>query len=214
MSAVPESLPAGVLVDAPPPARGAPVGRNVLPRKARVYLAFLALLTVASAGTFYLRAPEIRNGWATFVVLAAAASVAQIFPVKSPRNAMYHTSVVFLVAAALLLPPELIVLIPLVQTVPEWLKERTPWPIQGFNVSNYTLNSLAAWGAARLIEQYGSGVIHNPETRFAAAGLAAAVAFVAVNHLLVAVLPKLGRGPSFRESRLFGAGGPSVSPVL
>ena len=100
MSAVPESLPAGVIVDAPPPARGTPVGRNVLPRKARIYLAVLALLTVASAGTFYLRAPEIRNGWVTFVVLAAAATVAQIFPVRSPRNAMYHTSVVFLVAGA------------------------------------------------------------------------------------------------------------------
>ena len=66
---------------------------------------------------------------------------------------MYHTSVVFLVAAALLLPPALLVLIPLVQTVPEWLKERYPWPIQGFNVSNYTLNALAMWGAAQLILQ-------------------------------------------------------------
>ena len=61
---------------------------------------------------------------------------------------MYHTSIVFIVAAALLLPPELLVLIPLVQTIPEWLKERSAWPIQGFNISNYTLDALAAWGAA------------------------------------------------------------------
>ena len=70
---------------------------------------------------------------------------------------MYHTSVVFLVAAALLLPPQLLVLIPLVQTVPEWLKERYPWPIQGFNMSNYTLNALGAWGAANLVQTHRQG---------------------------------------------------------
>ena len=147
-------------------------------------------------------------------MLAVATTVTQMFPVKSPRNAMYHTSVVFLVAGALLLPPELIVLIPLVQTVPEWLKERYPWPIQGFNISNYTLNSLAAWGVADLIDGHGSGLIANPDARFAVAGLAAAVAFVAVNHVLVAIILKLGRGHTFRESGLFGAETISVDVVL
>src|SRR3954454_18534616 len=212
MSPVPEPLPAGVLVD--PPARANPDGRSGLPRKARIYLAFLGLLTGASAGTFYLRAPQISSGWATVVVLAGAASVAHTFPVKSPRNAMYHTSVVFLVAAALLLPPELIVLIPLVQTVPEWLKVRYPWPIQGFNISNYTLNALAAWGVAQLINRHGAGLIENPETRFAVAGLCAAVAFVAVNHVLLALILKLGRGHSFRETGLFSSEGISVDVVL
>src|SRR5882757_5458515 len=213
MSAVPEPLPVGVLLDAPP-ARGAPVGRNGLPRNARIYIAVLALLTIASAGTFYLRAPEIRNGWVTFVVLAAAATVAQIFPVKSPRNAMYHTSVVFLVAAALLLPPELIVLIPLVQTVPEWLKERYPWPIEAFNISNYTLNALAAWGVADLVEHYGKHTIANSDARFAVAGLLACMAFVAVNHVLVAVILKLSRDHSFRQSDLFTAESISIDLVL
>jgi diguanylate cyclase (GGDEF)-like protein len=127
---------------------------------------------------------------------------------------MYHTSVVFLVAAALLLPPELIVLIPLIQTVPEWLKERYPWPIQGFNISNYTLDSLAAWGVAYVIARHGSGLIPDSNARFALAGLAAAVAFVAVNHVLVAIILKLGRGHSFRESGLFGAEAISVDVVL
>jgi diguanylate cyclase (GGDEF)-like protein/putative nucleotidyltransferase with HDIG domain len=211
VSAVPESLP-GIVVDIPAPER--PGDSSGLPRKAQIYLFALGAATLAAAGDLYLKAPSVKHGWMTFVVLTLAATVAHTFPVKSPRNAMYHTSVVFLVAAALLLPPELLVLIPLVQTVPEWLKERTPWQIQGFNVSNYTLNSLAAWGAARLIEQHGSGMIHNSEARFAAAGLAAAVAFVAVNHVLVAVILKLGRGHSFRESGLFGAEGLSVDIVL
>src|SRR3954462_1361543 len=212
MSAVPEPLPVGVLVD--PPARATPDGRSGLPRKARIYLALLGLLTGGPAGTFYPRAPQISSGWATFVVLAAAASVAQIFPVKSPRNAMYHTSVVFLVAAALLLPPELIVLIPLVQTVPEWLKVRYPWPIECFNISNYTLNALAGWGVADLIEHYGKNTIKNPDTRFAVAGLLACMAFVAVNHVLVAVILKLSRDHSFRQSDLFTAESISIDLVL
>ena len=141
MSAIPETLPGAIIHDTPPEPHHARA--SGLPRAARIYLLILGLVTLAAAGKFYIGAPDIRNGWATFVVLALAATLAHTFPVKSPRNAMYHTSVVFIVAAALLLPPELLVLIPLVQTVPEWLKERYPWPIQGFNISNYTLDALA-----------------------------------------------------------------------
>jgi diguanylate cyclase (GGDEF)-like protein/putative nucleotidyltransferase with HDIG domain len=187
---------------------------NGLPRAAKIYLLILGVVTVVLAGRYYVDATTIEHGWATFAVLTVAATIAHTFPVKSPRNAQYHTSVVFLVAAALLLPPELIVLIPLVQTIPEWLKERTPWPIQGFNVSNYTLNGLAAWGASYVIVHHGAGVVSNEEARFAIGGFAAAVAFVAVNHVLVAVILKLGRGHSFRESGLFGAEGISVDIVL
>ncbi len=212
MSAVPATIPGDALPDTPLPS--APSSRSGLPRNAKIYLGVLGALTAACAGKFYLGAPDIRQGWPTFLVLAAAATIAQIFPVKSPRNTMYHTSVVFLVAAALLLPPELIVLIPLVQTVPEWLKERYPWPIQGFNISNYTLDSLAAWSVADLVNRHAAGLITNPDARFAVAGLAAAVAFTAVNHVLVAVILNLGRGHSFRETGLFGAEAISVDVVL
>jgi diguanylate cyclase (GGDEF)-like protein/putative nucleotidyltransferase with HDIG domain len=214
MSAVPEELPGEFFQEMPPEPAGHAVRGSGLPRTARIYLTVLALATVAAAGKFYLGAPNVKHGWFTFVILAVAATLAHTFPVKSPRNQMYHTSVVFLVAAALLLPPELIVLIPLVQTVPEWLKERYPWPIAGFNISNYTLDSLAAWGTAYLVNRHGETLIANPEARFAVAGLAAAVAFVAVNHVFVGVILKLGRGHSFRESGLFGVEAISVDVVL
>jgi diguanylate cyclase (GGDEF)-like protein/putative nucleotidyltransferase with HDIG domain len=214
MSAVPEELSGEFFQEMPPGPAGHAVRDSGLPRAARIYLTILAFATIAAAGKFYLGAPNVKHGWFTFVVLAVAATVAHTFPVKSPRNQMYHTSVVFLVAAALLLPPELIVLIPLVQTVPEWLKERYPWPIAGFNISNYTLDSLAAWGTADLVNKHGEGLIANPDARFAVAGLAAAVAFVAVNHVLVGVILKLGRGHSFRESGLFGVEAISVDVVL
>ena len=147
MSAVPESFPSEISLDLPGHHDSVDESTG-LPRAARIYLVGLAIATLAAAGKFYLNVPAIKHDWVTFVILAAAATVAQVFPVKSPRNLMYHTSVVFLVAAALLLPPELIVLIPLVQTIPEWLKERYPWPIQVFNISNYTLDALAAWGVS------------------------------------------------------------------
>src|SRR5712691_9414780 len=167
MTAVPESIPPDLVREAAPPDAAPPSAG--LPRAAQIYLGALGVVTLAAAGQFYLEVPSVKDHWVTFVVLAIAATLAQVFPVKSPRNMMYHTSVVFLVAAALLLPPELIVLIPLVQTVPEWLKERYPWPIQGFNISNYTLNALAAWGTARLIERHGSGLVSGTHARFAVA---------------------------------------------
>jgi len=210
VSAVPDTLPGEFPLDVVD-GDDAP---GALPRSARIYLGLLAAVWLAAAGKFYYDAPSIRHDWGTFAVLATAATIAHTFPVRTPRNIMYHTSSVFSVAAALLLPPELIVLIPLVQTVPEWLKERYPWPIQGFNISNYTLNALAAWGAADLIRHHGDAVIHDGNARFAVAGAAAALAFVAVNHVLVALIIKLGRGHSFRETGLFGSEGISVDVVL
>src|SRR5436190_751846 len=214
LSAASETFPGAIALGPPPDPPEHAVRAGGLPRAARICLAVLGVVTVAVAGDSYIRATDVSHGWPTFFVLALAATIAQIFPVKSPRNQMYHTSVVFLVAAALLLPPELIVLIPLVQTVPEWLKERYPLPIQGFNISNYTLDSLAAWGAAHLITVHGAAVVSNADARFALAGFGAAVAFVVVNHLLVAIVLKLGRGHSFRESGLFGVEAIAVETTL
>lgn len=208
MSAIPEAFP-GELVDEPHDEDGG----GGLPRGARIYLAFLTVATLAAAGAFYAGALQIKNDWATWGVLAVAATVSHLFPVKSPQNQMYHTSVVFLVAAALLLPPELIVLIPLVQTVPEWLKERYPWFIQGFNICNYTLNALAAWGAFTLVNDHET-LISNADARFAVGGLLAALAFTICNHVLLALILKLARGHSFRETGLFGAEAISVDVIL
>ena len=52
---------------------------------------------------------------------------------------------------------------------------------------------------------------HNPP---AIAGLAACVLFVSVNHILVGVILKLGRGHTFRETGLFSAESISIDLVL
>ena len=211
MSAIPEDLPVDL---GPEPSLPAPQRPGGLPRPARLYLILLAGATLAAAGGFYAQVPHIHTGWTTLAILAVAATIAHTFPVKSPRNSMYHTSIVFIIAAALLLPPELIVLIPLVQTIPEWLKERYPWPIQGFNISNYTLDALAAWGAAHVIQAHGAGLIPNSGMRFALAGLAACVTWVTVNHIFLSIVLKLGRNHTFRETGLFSVESLSIDLVL
>ncbi len=213
MSAVPESIS----VERPhAPSAKAPAGglREEQGRAATLYVSLLIVAAAVAAGGVYLSAPVEGGSWPTFAVLAVAATIAQAFPVKSPRNVRYHTSVVFLVAAALLLPPQMLVLIALVQTIPEWLKERYAWSTQGFHVANYTLDALAAWAAASLIEQHGGMLTADQDARFALAGFAACVVFVAANHALVAGLLRAEAGRSIRESGLFSLESVSVDLVL
>ena len=197
-------------------AGGAPAPRGGLPRAASAYLVLVAAATIAATSPFYaalLEGGEPLRCWIIFAALTTAAAVAHIFPVRSPRNQMYHTSTVFLLAAALLLPPALLVLIGLVVCLPEWLKERYPWYIQLFNACNYTLNMLAAWGAAELVQGGGHGGA-GTDLRTALGAMAACVAFVAVNHVLLAVMLRLGRGHSIRETGLFSFESLSMDFVL
>ena len=199
MTAIPADLPG---MDDRPDLGG---GDAPLPRSAGLFLVGLALVTIAATGPLFaniLDGFDVGPHWTTFLMLAAAAAATQLFVVKAPANQMYHTSVVFLVAAALLLPPELLVVIGIVTCVPEWLKERYEWYIQGFNICNYTLNTLAAWGSAQLVLGLDT-VIPSDDARLALAGLAACVSFVALNHVVVAIMMRLGRGHTFRESGLF-----------
>ena len=76
-----------------------------------------------------------------------------------------------------------------------------------FNFSNYTLSALGAWAVAAAV---GPG----DDATFALAGLLAAAVFVAVNHTLLAVMLRLGRGHTFRESGLFSATGLGIEFVL
>jgi diguanylate cyclase (GGDEF)-like protein/putative nucleotidyltransferase with HDIG domain len=136
--------------------------------------------------------------------------VAQLFVVRTPRDQSYHTTIVFLIPAALLLPPELVVLMGVVQHIPEWLKVRYPWYIQSFNICNYTLNGLAAWGAVWMVRDFGL----SREVELALAGLAASVVFVATNHVLLATMLHYARGHTLRETGLFSGDSLATDLVL
>src|SRR5207247_821662 len=150
--------------------------------------------------------------WAAFVVFSSCAAVAQLFTVQTPRNHGFQTTNVFLIPAILLLPAPLVALLALIQHVPEWLNSRKAWYVQGFNISNYTLNALAAYAVAHGIEH--SGLVGSAHAREALAGVAAAVVFVVLNHILLAVMLNLARGYALLETGLFSFDGLSAEPVL
>jgi diguanylate cyclase (GGDEF)-like protein/putative nucleotidyltransferase with HDIG domain len=193
VTSIPSDLPAH---DADAPAR-----QPSLPRRATLFLTFVAVATFAATAPFYHRlfAGQELNDWVPFAVLGIAAALTQLFPVGFTTNQMLHTSIVFLCAASLLVDPELLVVMCLLVCVPEWLKVRYPWYIQLFNICNYTLNALAAWGVAHLVEGGGGGFVSS-DAREALAGVLAAVTFVATNRALLAIMLNLGRGHSLRKT--------------
>src|SRR5664280_903116 len=98
-----------------------------LPPRAAVYF-FLVL-----SGTVVVLAPllsRLSSGrdepWATFAILTALAGLAHLLVVVAPKNEGYAIDIVFVVAAVLLLPPELAVLVAVGQFIPDWLRERRP----------------------------------------------------------------------------------------
>jgi PAS domain S-box-containing protein len=205
---------AGTVTDVAAPivrgARGPLLGRVLpLPAAGRVvYLLVVGGALSAAIATLAQLSPTGRE-WATFGVLAVCAALAQVFVVRTGRNHGFHAATVFVVAAALLLPPPLLVLMAVVQHGPEWVKERYPWFIQSFNIANFTLGSLAAWGAAHVAAQ---SQLPAGDGRRAAAAAAAAIVFVGVNHVLLAVMLRYGRRLSFAASGLLSA--ESIAPDL
>jgi diguanylate cyclase (GGDEF)-like protein/putative nucleotidyltransferase with HDIG domain len=183
---------------------------NQLSRQAKVYLLAMAAVTAAIAFPQIARVGTETEGWFAFAILASAASVAQLFVVRTPRDQSYHTTIVFLIPAALLLPPELVALMGLVYTIPEWLKIRYPWYIQSFNIFNHTVNLLAAWGVAHLVHQLGL----DSEVSFALGGLLACIVFVALNHVLLATMLHFARGHSLQATGLFSVDSLSTDLVL
>jgi PAS domain S-box-containing protein len=153
-------------------------------------------------------ADPTRTEWTSFALLLPLTVLAPRFRVAVGRNTGFHTGPAFIVAGALVLPPALLVALVLALHLPVWSRaDQPPWYIQVFNLSNYTLSALGAWVVAAAVGP-GDGAT------FALAGLLAATVFVGVNHTLLAIMLRLGRGHTFRESGLFSATGLGIELVL
>src|SRR5437667_8672812 len=171
-------------------------------------IAYLVLIAAGAAAVGVPFAPRLQaerhsiSVWTAFLLLAAGAALAQVLLVKTPRNQSYHATNVFLVPAILLLPPELVMVVAIVQHIPSWLKTRAAWYVECFNISDYVIATIAAWGTAKIVLQ-ADGLIPNNDLRFAVAGAACSLVLVNLNHAILAPILMFARGHSMRESGLF-----------
>ncbi len=160
----------------------------------------LVFLTAAVAAAVAVATAAVPTGgeWIEFALLAPLAALAPLLSVSIGRNHSFHTGAAFIVAGAIVLPAPLVVVLAIVLHLPEWVKERYPWYMQGFNIANYTISGLCA---CAVVAAVGSG----GDLRTALGGIAAATVFVLVNHSLLAGMLQLARGHSIRESGLFSS---------
>ena len=167
-----------------------------------MYLVLVSALAVtltwySLSGTDRLSSKDL----AAFLLIAAGTALAQFFPVVTPRDQSYDTTIAVLVPAVLLLPTWLLPVVVLVQHLPQWVRLRHPWYVHAFNAANHLIDLFAAAAVAYAIAGVG-GLVHDDQLRFAVAGLAAAVTLVLLNHIILAVMLRLARGHSLRESGL------------
>ncbi len=208
MSAIPSSIELNGHPD-----EDAGKSARALPPRARAYAVAVGIAALAAAVPLLLRLNVHTPGWLTFSLLAAGAATSHTYTVRTARDTAFHTSWVFLIPAAMILPPELVALFGVVMHIPEWLKERYAWYIQSFNICNYTLSNLATWGAAQMVLR-ADGLIPGEHLRWAVAGLTACTVAVAANHVILAPMITLARGHSLREAGVFSFESLSTDFVL
>jgi len=191
----------------------------VAPARARGHTAAVAYgvavgtAAIVSAALLFTRLEGRHEPWRLFLILAVAGAVSHLFTVYTATDTAFHTSWVFVVPAATLLPPELLPLVAVGIHIPEWLKARYPWYIQSFNICNYTIDMLAAWGAGRLVLNMTTSASGH-DLRWAVAGLAVCAVVIAANHAVLAPMMMLARGHSLRETGVFSFESLSTDFVL
>jgi len=167
-----------------------------LPGQARLFLLLtVGVAVAASAATATVPLQGVR--WTDFAIVLGAGAVAQLFASHTSGNQVFHTGLAFTVAAALLFPPELVVVVAVAQHLPEWLRQRYPWYVQTFNAANVVLSGLAAWAVAHAVGNDG----------WHSARVATVVTFIAANHVLLARMLWLARGQDRVSTGLFSADG-------
>jgi GGDEF domain-containing protein len=189
--------------------------RGDLSAAAWVYLTAIFALAVGAYTPEFRAATELDpSDWRLAILLGSAAAVAQLFVVNTTRNQSYHTTPVFVVAAALLLPAPLLAFVAVALHIPEWLRVRYPWYIQTFNIANYALAGLAAQRVFDLLASDDLPLLPRDDVQQLVAGIAAASAFLAVNHVLLALVLRLARGHSLQATGLFTLQSISTDLVL
>ena len=102
------AIPSEVMLETEPNDETAERGGHGLPLSATIYEFVVAVAALAAAVPFILRLNGHTHGWATFGILAAGAAASHTYTVRTAKDSSFHTSWVFLIPAAMLLPPEVL----------------------------------------------------------------------------------------------------------
>jgi diguanylate cyclase (GGDEF)-like protein len=172
------------------------LGLGNLKPPAAAFLAATVLGATALAAAVLSRLSFDAAHWGTFALLLGLATVAQLFIVEKPGGQSYRTAIVFIIAAAILLPAPFVVLLSAAHYIPSWFRHKKKNVVRVFNVANTTIAALAAWGAFHSLR-------HSDDIRYIVAGAAACLAFVAVIHVILALMLHFNSGKSLRETGLF-----------
>jgi diguanylate cyclase (GGDEF)-like protein len=185
--------------------------RRSLAPAATAYLVLVVAAAVALAVPLHLSSGG-HTDWLLFTMLTTCAMAAQLFVVREPGHQSRCTTSVFFVAGALLLPLQLVALMCVLAHIPEWVRYRYAWYIQTFNIANWICaTSVVYYIAVGWLDR--QDLDHQLQT-LAAAGAVAAMACALVNHSLLALMLRLARGQSARETGLFSFGSLSTEVVL
>lgn len=139
----------------------------------------------------------------TLLVVIGLGMLTHAFPVRSFRHQAYQATLPMIVVAAVTFnTPQLCGFIVLIH-IAEQLRARRRWYIQLFNVADYVVGALVAG----VVYRAGTGLV-GPQGHLVAqveAALAAGVAFLVMNRVLLAGILWLARGLSLAQSGLFNA---------
>jgi diguanylate cyclase (GGDEF)-like protein/putative nucleotidyltransferase with HDIG domain len=168
-----------------------------LPLAARAYLSALFVVT---AGLLVI---EVRSGSGTDLGLALLAVVAvlccagNLFEVFGAGHFSYQPNLAFFFWGALLLPPWVLAPLAVLCFAPGWLLHRFRWYMPAFNITNYLLCGLTVSAVVSSTDALGAAGEPGPEG--VAVLLAAVIAFVALNHLLLGLIIRLTQGRPLRS---------------
>src|SRR6266851_4019241 len=185
---------------------------------ARLWIVLVALAAVTLVVRTFPSATPSVSDWLVLALLAVCAAAAHHFPIRSADNsAVFAMTNVLLIAGALILPPGLVGLLPVLALTTQSLLRRH---VAGESVRwlfNTAQTTLAALAAASLVEWAGGRSLHDP--RSLALGLVAGALFVMAQATLVGIVIALNsriplaQAATFSRPALLGEGTKAVLAV-
>jgi GGDEF domain-containing protein len=178
-----------------------------------VLLAATGLVAVATIGPSNTVIDVTPFHWVTFGTLVFLATVAQLFEATYGKQS-YYPHIVFFFAGVLLLPPPLFIMVIVIPHIVEWGKERwvkgphlRNWYIQPFNISSHVIAAYVAHWTYNLVL---ANTLPLAMLSPVVTALAAALIYIAINHILVGQALVLARNISWKQSRVLEL--PSLLP--